>query len=84
MKRLKLVTPIYEKNTLSGVKLTEEGKRTLGRVNGNSARVVQSMPSNGKKNGQSDTVDFADVMRIVASLREKNPDYEITFDVKLR
>lgn len=81
-----LVKPVYHlrnsRRILEKVQLTLEGKKLLGRI-------VEAMPvttettgaaSQATKNGTS----FEEIMKIVARMREAHPEFEITFDVKLR
>lgn len=79
-----LLTPIYSYNkgrkTLDSLKLTLEGKKALGRIK-NYEETKNGDPHDEQK---FNTPSFIDVMKIVAKLREDNPDYAITFDVKLK
>lgn len=80
-----LVKPVYAlrngKRILNKIQLTMEGKRALGRIEGNSDS-NNMISSNANHNGNS--LSIADAMKIVARLRKENPDYEISFDVKLK
>lgn len=80
-----LITPIYTFNSgrkkLDKLQLTLAGKRALGRIEGNSDS-DNGISLHTSSNGSS--MSFTDVMKIVAKLRKENPDYEITFDVKLK
>ena len=62
---------------LKGIALTIKGKRALGRIEGHADEEVSSFNGNA-------TLSFTNVMKIVSQLRKDNPDYEITFDVKLK
>lgn len=77
-----LVRSVYSydegRRKLKGIALTHEGKRALGRVEGHADHQdISSDNGNG-------TFSVGNVMKIVASLRKDNPEYEITFDVKLK
>jgi hypothetical protein len=61
---------------LDKLQLTLEGKRALGRID-EPIKQENHVSIN-------DTPSIGDVMKIVAQLRKTNPDYEITFDVKLK
>ena len=78
-----LITPIYSvingRRKLDKLRLTLEGKRALGRIEG-SVNSKDKIPTNENVNSLS----IADVMKIVARLRRENSDYDITFDVKLK
>jgi hypothetical protein len=77
-----LVRPLYavrnSKRVLDKIQLTMEGKKALGRIEGNQ----DSNDKNSQTNNSS--LSIADVMKIVSRLRKENSDYEITFDVKLK
>ena len=78
-----LVKPVYalknNRRTLDKIQLTMEGKKALGRIEG-----VSDEEDSSPTNGHSDSLSIADAMRIVARLRKENPDYEISFDVRLK
>lgn len=80
-----LVKPIYTlknaRRVLDKIQLTMEGKKALGRIEGNSDNNDTISPDTSH-NGS--LLSIADAMKIVARLRKENPDYEINFDVKLR
>lgn len=79
-----LIKPVYSFKSgyrkLDKLQLTLDGKRALGRLEDDSSNAPKNVASNGKTNPLSST----DVMKIVAQLGKDNPDYEITFDVKLK
>lgn len=80
-----LIKPVYDygsgRKKLDAIQLTFEGKRALGRIEGNSDEdFTSSTPTNSHSNSKTIT----DVMKIVAKLRQDNPEYDVTFDVKLK
>jgi hypothetical protein len=78
-----LVKSIYamknQRRVLDKIQLTMEGKKALGRIGDDSS-------ANGinTTNGNGESLSISDVMKIVAKLKKDSPDYEITFDVKLK
>lgn len=77
-----LIIPVYTfkngRKKLDKLRLTLKGKRKLGRIensNGGENEVVSK---------HNNCLSFTDIMKMVAKLRKGNPDYEITFDVKLK
>lgn len=72
-----LVTPVYrlrnKKRVLFGVQLTLKGKRALGKLLDESDEV-----------GNNGNADLAKLMKSITDLRKKSPEFEITFDVKLK
>ncbi len=80
-----LIKPVYgmknNRRVLTKIQLTLEGKRALGRVEGKEQANDAILPST---NGQDNLLSIADAMKIVARLKKENPDFEITFDVKLK
>lgn len=79
-----LVKPVYStvggKKKLVKLQLTLDGKKVLGRI-GEQLTINDSSSAVKEENSP---VSFGDVMKMVAKLRKENPDYEITFDVKLK
>lgn len=77
-----LLTVHYSYDTgrrkLDKLQLTLEGKRALGRID-ESAR-----EENGASVRNGETSSITDIMKIVAHLQKKHPEFEITFDVKLK
>lgn len=71
-----LIRSVYSygegRKRLTGLVLTHEGKRALGRID------------QGADGNDDIILSVNDVMKIVAKLRRDNPEYEITFDVKLK
>ena len=59
------------------MKLTEEGKRVLGRVADNHSEIKQSETPQGAE-------EILNIMRAVAKIKRENPDFEINFDIKLK
>lgn len=80
-----LIAPVYAfssgRRKLDELRLTLKGKRALGRLEDTNKNENGTIPST---NGSSNPYSFNDVMKIIAKLRKENPDYEITFDVKLK
>ena len=80
-----LVKPVYvmrnHRHTLDKIRLTLEGKRALGKLEYDND---PHDPTSTIPNNNIDTITISDAMKIVATLRDKNPEYEITFDVKLK
>jgi len=78
-----LLNPVYSyrsgRKTLDKLQLTFEGKKALGMIN---SELGTSDTDTSINNGLS--LSFTDVMKIIAKLRKDNPDYEITFDVRLK
>ena len=80
-----LVKPVYSyksgRRKLEKLQLTLEGKRELGRIE--DSPHTNSVASLAIKSDDN-PLSIADAMKIVAKLRKENPDYEISFDVKLK
>ncbi|KKQ43429.1 MAG: hypothetical protein US60_C0002G0037 [Microgenomates group bacterium GW2011_GWC1_37_8] len=80
-----LLTPVYSfssgRKKLEKLQLTLEGKKALGRIEGEQNSEIGSITSSKKAD---ESHSFIDVMKIIAKLREDNPEYDITFDVKLK
>lgn len=81
-----LVTPVYSYNggprKLDKLELTVEGKRELGRIKGKSDNENGHMVS-----GNGHNVPVAaptDLYNLVAQWKKDHPDFEVTFDVKLK
>lgn len=82
-----LVTTVYSNTTgkrvLSGVRLTIEGKRSLGRIQ------ADEPVENGTTVKEVDKASIGsgpvlDILRQISKLKTDYPDFEITFDVKLK
>ncbi len=73
-----LVGPVYrlrnKKRVLYGVQLTLKGKRALGKLRNEL----------GDSETDGDNSDIGKLMKSVKDLQDKNPEYEITFNVKLK
>lgn len=80
-----LVKPVYSfksgYRTLEKIQLTLEGKKALGRFEEDH---VNNDMSTLTINSNGSSPSFTNLMKIVAKLRKENPDYEITFDVRLK
>ena len=78
-----LIRPIYSyenaRKRLVKLQLTTKGKKAIGRIedyeNDNSGVATDT-------NGGTSSI--TDVMKIVSQLQKKHPEFEITFDVKLK
>ncbi len=81
-----LIVPTYSSKTgyrkLDKLQLTLEGKKALGRTDGNYEH--DSTLITNPMNDNHIPLDIKNVMRMVSQLRKENPDYEIMFDVKLK
>lgn len=80
-----LIQPVYTFKggfrALDRLQLTLDGKKALGRLASDpDGGTVVGTVSYGENNPKT----ISDVMNIVSRLRKDNPDYEITFDVKLK
>lgn len=77
-----LLTVHYSYDTgrrkLDKLQLTLEGKRSLGRID------EPSSEGNGEIATNGNTSSIIDIMNIVAKLQKKHPEFDITFDVKLK
>lgn len=78
-----LITVKYSYDTghrkLDRLFLTLEGKRALGRI-GDTINEINKNVNYG--NGSIDSI--VDIMNIVAQLKKKHPEFDITFDVRLK
>lgn len=85
-----LIIPTYStgdtgRRILKGLGLTMEGKRSLGRIE--TAKVGESMlpnttyllPNQGERE-----IEISDIMKAIAKLKETHPEFEISFDMKLK
>ncbi len=85
MKYHNLVKSVYaiknNRRTLDKIQLTIEGKRAIGRIEGN---VEEAESNSHATNGHNNPLSIADVMKIVAKLKKENPEFEIIFDVRLK
>ena len=91
LKYNKLVKPIYsrknKKRILTKIQLTLVGKKALGRLDENLGETIETDPKTPEQiyNSMSNsTVSMSDAMKLIARLRKENPDYQITFDIKLK
>lgn len=85
-----LVKPIYsrknKRRVLTRIQLTLVGKKALGRIDESTeiapefVKEVQEDHYN-RSNGK---MSLSDAMKMIAKLRKDNPEYQITFDIKLR
>ena len=84
LKFYELVTPIYSygkgPRKLEKLELTLEGKRELGRIGRN---LESSNGVSASTNGRS-VISLEEIMKAVPKLRKENPEFEITFDVRLK
>lgn len=80
-----LIKPIYSFKTgyrvLDKIQLTLEGKKALGRIE---TDVIEKNTNSTLTNPNNSSSSLTDLMQIIAKLRKDNPEYEITFDVKLK
>lgn len=75
-----LITPVYirrnSRRILDKIQLTLEGKKAIGKIESQNDKVsVGTM---------TDDISFNEVMKLISKLRETNPEYQITFDIKLK
>ena len=80
-----LIKPIYgmrnNRRVLTKIQLTMDGKKALGRVGAEEEANEAILPS---IESQGSPLSIADAMKIIAKLKKENPEFEITFDIKLR
>ena len=80
-----LIKPIYgmrnNRRVLTKIQLTMDGKKALGRVGAEEEANEAILPS---IESQGSPLSIADAMKIIAQLKKENPEFEITFDIKLR
>ena len=80
-----LLKPVYSfssgRKKLDRLQLTLEGKKILGRIEGEHK---SDSNNNVLPKKSEEPLSFNDVMKIVANLRKDNPEYDITFDIKLK
>lgn len=85
-----LIVPSYTfgdgPRKLTKIRLTLEGKRALGRIQNYTDNNASDEELKEIKPTPSifSSISISDVMKIVAKLRTDNPEYDITFDVKLK
>jgi len=83
LKKEGLVEPLYDgkkaNSPLRGLRLTDKGKGLLSRTLNSFATVTTPIKSD-RKNG----ITLNDVVRAMPHIRRENPDFEITFDFRLR
>lgn len=85
-----LIIPTYStsdagRRVLKGFGLTMEGKRALGRIE--VAKVGEYMQPNTTyllPNQGEREIEVSDIMNAIAKLKEKHPEFEISFDMKLK
>lgn len=81
LKHYKLVRPVYDlknkKRVLEKIQLTTEGKRALGKIEEDG--YTENENSNGHR-----AITLEDVMKVIPALRQRHPEFEITFDIKLK
>src|SRR3989344_1149496 len=85
-----LVKPIYSRKNkrriLTKIQLTLIGKKALGRVD-ESMRITPEPARETQEShpdGTNGKMSLSDAMQMIAKLRKDNPEYQITFDIKLR
>jgi hypothetical protein len=78
MRRYHLVTPIYKKRRLVGLRLSKDGKIVLGR--GIDITTNVSMPLNGTKN-KNGPMSLEDILSGIAKFKRENPDLKVTFSI---
>jgi hypothetical protein len=80
-----LVVPVYAFKSghrmLDGLRLTIEGKKALGRIEDSA---IGSMGNSSTPEGSSSNSTLTDVMKTIAKLRRQYPEFQITFDIKLK
>lgn len=84
-----LIIPSYStsdmgRRVLKGIQLTMEGKRSLGRIE--SAKEGETLLPNTTyvlPNAEKE-MNVSDIMNAIAKLKEKHPEFEIVFDMKLK
>jgi len=85
-----LIIPTYStsdtgRRVLKGLQLTMEGKRSLGRIETAKEgdvllpNTTYVYPSQAEKE-----ISVSDVMKAIAKLKETHPEFEISFDMKLK
>ncbi|MDO8618568.1 MAG: hypothetical protein Q7R49_01330 [Candidatus Daviesbacteria bacterium] len=81
-----LVTPIYSYDggprKLKKLELTLEGKRELGRIKGKADNVNGFIASTDSHSALPSAP--TDLYNLVAQWKKDHPDFEVTFDVKLK
>ena len=89
-KHYELVKPIYSRKNkrriLTKIQLTLIGKKALGRVD-ESMRITPEPARETQEShpdGTNGKMSLSDAMQMIAKLRKDNPEYQITFDIKLR
>lgn len=82
-----LVTPIYVhkdgRRKLEKLRLTLEGKKALGRIEGYSEDDKNNENSHSKNSGNSSN-DFSDIYKKVAEWQKNHQEFEVEFNVKLK
>lgn len=72
-----LVQPVYKRRNsrrvLDKIQLTLEGKKELGRIG-----------QDGGDSVMSSNISLESIMSHLPELRKNNPDYDITFDIRLK
>ena len=81
LKYYDLIRPVYERRNarrvLVGIQLTLQGKRAVGRIEGDNKNNVEvSLGINNISLGQ--------VTKLVSLFRKQNPEYDIIFEVRLK
>lgn len=80
-----LVIPVYsygQRKRLEKVRLTNEGTKALGRLGGDEGRVTPTYSELSQ--GSQVSVSLAQMTRLVATFKKENPEFEVTFGVKLK
>lgn len=82
--RYDLVKPVYKGIVLDRLQLTENGKQVVGRKNEINQRSSSLKSETETKAEYQNHLFLPDVLKTISRLREENPEFEITFDVKLK
>ncbi len=87
LKYYNLINPIYKHNennrrVFEGIQLTLDGKKGLGRIRDGAVNDPEQHPS--QNNIKASTTSLRDVMKTISTMKEEFPEYEITFDMKLK
>src|SRR5713101_2956977 len=69
---------------VSKLRLTEKGKKALGRESGNPMSTAEIYPVSETQSGGNVDSALYDVLNLVADWSREHPEYEVSFEIKSR
>ncbi len=93
MKYHNIASPVYKtvrrekgvRKILAGIELTLEGKKLIGRFDTEEPEIPSERLQHSTEEAiNANKLNFMDVMKLVSKWSKDNPEFDITFDIKLR